>query len=289
MLAGGIPQTRKPVSETVETVTPVEDDDILALSEEVANDDRPVATLPAAARYCADARPSRIRQSHQPAERLRSGKVAADQARILKEREREERPEGGLTKTERNAFREIADRLRKQGLASSRSTSEAGALSEEAVAGSPQPVAVEEAALHIPSPAHGDETALLANLPVPVIIHSGDTIHYVNQALLDLTGYESLDDIRGAGGVDVLFNSESDDGETRQGMVLRRADGSEEPVDAHLNAIAWRDGRALMLSLMPVAAPQHPRRSKPLPLRLKRRWRWTRMKKSKRWPIMSRN
>src|SRR5690606_20003934 len=63
---------------------------------------------------------------------------------------------------------------------------------------------------------------------------------------------------RGAGGVDVLFNSESDDGETRQGMVLRRADGSEEPVDAHLNAIAWRDGRALMLSLMPVAAPAAP-------------------------------
>ncbi len=259
VLAGGIPQTRKPVSETVETVTPVEDDDILALSEEVANDDRPVATLP---KPPLDIAPTPGRRESDKVISLLNAcaqeKVAADQARILKEREREERPEGGLTKTERNAFREIADRLRKQGLASSRSTSEAGALSEEAVAGSPQPVAVEEAALHIPSPAHGDETALLANLPVPVIIHSGDTIHYVNQALLDLTGYESLDDIRGAGGVDVLFNSESDDGETRQGMVLRRADGSEEPVDAHLNAIAWRDGRALMLSLMPVAAPAAP-------------------------------
>ncbi|WP_266029904.1 cell-division control histidine kinase PdhS [Brucella intermedia] len=259
VLAGGIPQTLKPVSETVEMVTPVEDDDILALSEEVANDDRPVATLP---KPPLDIAPTPGRRESDKVISLLNAcaqeKVAADQARILKEREREERPEGGLTKTERNAFREIADRLRKQGLASSRSTSEPGALSEEAVADSPQAVAVEEAALHIPSPAHGDETALLANLPVPVIIHSGDTVHYVNQALLDLTGYESLDDIRGAGGVDVLFNSESDDGETRQGMVLRRADGSEEPVDAHLNAIAWRDGRALMLSLMPVAAPAAP-------------------------------
>ncbi|MCO7736385.1 PAS domain S-box protein [Brucella intermedia] len=259
VLAGGIPQTRKPVSETVETVTPVEDDDILALSEEVANDDTPVATLP---KPPLDIAPTPGRRESDKVISLLNAcaqeKVAADQARILKEREREERPEGGLTKTERNAFREIADRLRKQGLASSRSTSEPGALSEEAVADSPQPVAVEEAELHIPGPAHGDETALLANLPVPVIIHSGDRIHYVNQALLDLTGYESLDDIRGAGGVDVLFNSESDDGETRQGMVLRRADGSEEPVDAHLNAIAWRDGRALMLSLMPVAAPATP-------------------------------
>ncbi len=259
VLAGGIPQTRKPVSETVETVTSVEDDDVLALSEEVANDDRPVATLP---KPPLDIAPTPGRRESDKVISLLNAcaqeKVAADQARILKEREREERPEGGLTKTERNAFREIADRLRKQGLASSRSTSEPGALSDEAVADSPQPVAVEEAALHIASPAHGDETALLANLPVPVIIHSGDTVHYVNQALLDLTGYESLDDIRGAGGVDVLFNSESDDGETRQGMVLRRADGSEEPVDAHLNAIAWRDGRALMLSLMPVAAPAAP-------------------------------
>ncbi|WP_266035716.1 cell-division control histidine kinase PdhS [Brucella intermedia] len=259
VLAGGIPQTRKPVSETVETVAPVEDDDILALSEEVANDDRPVATLP---KPPLDIAPTPGRRESDKVISLLNAcaqeKVAADQARILKEREREERPEGGLTKTERNAFREIADRLRKQGLASSRATSEPGALSEEAVADSSQPVAVEEAALHIPGPAHGDETALLANLPVPVIIHSGDTVHYVNQALLDLTGYESLDDIRGAGGVDVLFNSESDDGETRQGMVLRRADGSEEPVDAHLNAIAWRDGRALMLSLMPVAAPAAP-------------------------------
>lgn len=259
VLAGGISQTRKPVSETVEMVTPVEEDDILALSEEVANDDRPVATLP---QPPLDIAPTPGRRESDKVISLLNAcaqeKVAADQARILKEREREERPEGGLTKTERNAFREIADRLRKQGLASSRATSEPGALSEEAVADSPQPVAVEEAALHTPGPTHGDETALLANLPVPVIIHSGDTIHYVNQALLDLTGYESLDDIRGAGGVDVLFNSDSDDGETRQGMVLRRADGSEEPVDAHLNAIAWRDGRALMLSLMPVAAPATP-------------------------------
>ncbi|KAB2684680.1 MULTISPECIES: cell-division control histidine kinase PdhS [Brucella/Ochrobactrum group] len=261
VLAGGIPQTRKPASETVETAIPVEDDDILALGEEVANDDRPAATLP---KPPLDIAPTPGRRESDKVISLLNAcaqeKVAADQARILKEREREERPEGGLTKTERNAFREIADRLRKQGLASSRAESEASAIAEEAVVETPKPVepTVEEAALPAPTAIPADETALLANLPVPVIIHSGDEIHYVNQALLDLTGYESLGDIRGAGGVDVLFNSESDDGETRQGMVLRRADGSEEPVDAHLNAIAWRDGRALMLSLMPAATPAAP-------------------------------
>ncbi|MFK0683572.1 cell-division control histidine kinase PdhS [Ochrobactrum sp. BD67] len=261
VLAGGIPQPRKPVSETVETAAPVEDDDVLALSEEVANDDSPVATQP---QPPLDIAPTPGRRESDKVISLLNAcaqeKVAADQARMLKAQEREERPEGGLTKTERNAFREIADRLRKQGLASSRAESEASAIAEEAVAEAPKPVepAVEEAALPAPTAIPADETALLANLPVPVIIHSGDHIHYVNQALLDLTGYESLDDIRDAGGVDVLFNSESDDGETRQGMVLRRADGSEGPVDAHLNAIAWRDGRALMLSLMPVSAAPAP-------------------------------
>ncbi|RRY02445.1 cell-division control histidine kinase PdhS [Brucella anthropi] len=268
VLAGGIPQARKPVSEPAETATPVEDDDVLALGEEVANDDSPVATLP---KPPLDIAPTPGRRESDKVISLLNAcaeeKVAADQARMLKEREREERPEGGLTKTERNAFREIADRLRKQGLANSRAETETVAISDEPVIDSSQPVektevkaslidevTADEASLPSSGMAYGDETALLANLPVPVIIHSGDKIHYVNQALLDLTGYESLDDIRGAGGVDVLFNSESDDGETRQGMVLRRANGSEEPVDAHLNAISWREGRALMLSLMPVAA-----------------------------------
>ncbi|MFB8343304.1 cell-division control histidine kinase PdhS [Brucella cytisi] len=266
VLAGGIPQARKPVSEPVETATPVEDDDVLALGEEVANDDSPVATLP---KPPLDIAPTPGRRESDKVISLLNAcaeeKVAADQARMLKEREREERPEGGLTKTERNAFREIADRLRKQGLANSRT--ETVTIPDETVIDSSQPVektevkaslidevTADEASLPSSGMAYGDETALLANLPVPVIIHSGDKIHYVNQALLDLTGYESLDDIRDAGGVDVLFNSESDDGETRQGMVLRRANGSEEPVDAHLNVISWREGRALMLSLMPVAA-----------------------------------
>ena len=258
VLAGGIPQTRQPSTDTVETTAPAEDDDVLALSEEVANDDSPSATLP---KPPLDIAPTPGRRESDKIISLLNAcaqeKVAADQARMLKEQEREERPEGGLTKTERNAFREIADRLRKQGLASSRSTSEPSAHSKETVADSPQPAAVEKTPPRTPNPTQGpaqdDETTLLANLPVPVIIHSGDQIHYVNQALLNLTGYESLDDIRGAGGVSVLFNSESDEEEPQQGMVLRHADGSEEPVNAHLNAISWRDGRALMLSLMPVA------------------------------------
>lgn len=276
VLAGGIPQARKPASAPDETAIPVEEDDVLALTEEIANDDRPVATLPKPPLDIAET-PGR-RESDKVISLLNAcaqEKVAADRTRMLKEREHQQRPEGGLTKTERNAFREIAERLRKQGIANAHAESaesETNAPADKAVTDGPAPAAIAEPLVEplveptaageprddtgrASETAHADETALLANLPVPVIIHSGDEIHYVNQALLDLTGYETLDDIRDAGGVEALFNSESDGDETRQGMVLRRADGSEEPVDAHLNAIAWRDGRALMLSLMPVAAP----------------------------------
>jgi len=285
-LAGGIPQKRKPeVQEAVNS--DASDDDVLALTEEIANDDHPGDTLPKPPLNIA---PTAGRRDSDKVINLLNAaaqeKVASDQAKLLKVREREQRPEGGLTKTERNAFREIADRLRKQGLSSSQAETVSNGPAdtpvitpEEATAeATPTAPVIEPVAPIAEVPAEKpavsqqeeqqveslaedtthetaaiDETALLANLPVPVIIHSGDEVHYVNQALLDLTGYDAIEDIRHAGGVEALFNSESDDHAPRQGMVLRHADGSEQPVDAHLNAIAWQGGRALLLSLMPVA------------------------------------
>lgn len=278
VLAGGIPQKREAAPTIQEMLSADSDDDVLALSEEVANDDHPdtrhqitaAETLP----FELTPNPGR-RESDKVIELLNAAareKVEADQAKQFKGKE--QRPEGGLTATERNAFREIADRLRKQGLANSRQDDEAPVEKSVekpaekieqkqpaaernapvAVGSENLPAADDKPEAAKPDQKHRtDETALLANLPIPVIIHSGDEIHYVNEALLDLTGYETLEDIRDAGGVQALFNSDSDEGSDPQGMVLRRADGSEEPVDAHLNAIGWRNGRALMLSLMPVA------------------------------------
>ncbi|MFK4821376.1 cell-division control histidine kinase PdhS [Ochrobactrum quorumnocens] len=274
VLAGGIPQKREAAPTIQEMLSADGDDDVLALSEEVANDDHPdtghqitaAETLP----FELTQNPGR-RESDKVIELLNAAareKVEADQAKQFKGKE--QRPEGGLTATERNAFREIADRLRKQGLANSRQDGDAPVAKPVEKIEQQQPAAERNAPVAVRSenlPAAddkpeaakpdqkqpADETTLLANLPIPVIIHSGDQIHYVNEALLGLTGYETLEDIRDAGGVQALFNSDSDEGGNPQGMVLRRADGSEEPVDAHLNAIGWRNGRALMLSLMPVA------------------------------------
>jgi hypothetical protein len=201
-LAGGIPQKRKPeVQEAVNS--DASDDDVLALTEEIANDDHPGETLPKPPLNIA---PTAGRRDSDKVINLLNAaaqeKVASDQAKLLKVREREQRPEGGLTKTERNAFREIADRLRKQGLSSSQAETASNVSAdapvitpEEATPTAPviEPVApiaeipVEQPAVsqreeqQVESLAEDttheaaaiDETALLANLPVPVIIQSG--------------------------------------------------------------------------------------------------------------------
>ncbi len=253
--------------------TPDVDDPALALTEEIANDDRPDRVVPVLPKPPLDIAPTPGRRESDKVIGLLDAcareKIAADQAKFLKAKERETRPEGGLTSAERNAFREIAERLRTQGLGKQGIGNGKDTAAETAETAPKAEIAAPEAAGTAPAektPATSEpsgetvaepagETALLASLPVPVIIHSGGEVHYVNPALLALTGHETLDEIRAGGGVEALFNSESDGAaDGRRGMVLRRADGGEVPVDAHLNAVAWRGGRALMLSLMPEEA-----------------------------------
>ncbi|MFC4624513.1 PAS domain S-box protein [Daeguia caeni] len=232
-LAGGIPQHRK-----VEAPRPDDDreDDTLALTQEIANDDRPV----------------RAEQESEVVVELINAcareKVAADAERQTRQKERTHRPEGGLTPSERNAFREIAERLRRQGLAGTEQ--EKPPFSDTFPAGE----APASADFTDEVKDEAEDISLLAHLPVPVIIHSGGVVHYVNQAFLDLSGYASIEDIEAIGSIDALFNSEPDDSGSSPGMVLRCADGSEQIVDAHLNAVPWRGGRALMLSLLQQAA-----------------------------------
>ncbi|TPM38910.1 PAS domain S-box protein [Mesorhizobium sp. B2-3-4] len=95
------------------------------------------------------------------------------------------------------------------------------------------------------------DTSLLGKLPVPLIIHSGDQLHYANEEFLDLTGYETLDDLDDAGGLGALFaDPYADDGASDGGdraLRLKTREGQEFPIDAILRSVPWRDGKALML------------------------------------------
>lgn len=95
------------------------------------------------------------------------------------------------------------------------------------------------------------DVSILAKLPVPVLIHSGDVLHYANDEFLDLAGYETLDELDDAGGLDALFAEPYGGGdaadETDRALRLRGRDGSEFPVEAILRSVPWQERKALLL------------------------------------------
>jgi PAS domain S-box-containing protein len=101
--------------------------------------------------------------------------------------------------------------------------------------------------------ASAPDTSILAKLPVPLLIHSGDALHYANDEFLHLTGYATLDDLVETGGLDALFaDPYADDSaadQTDRALRMRTRDGREFPVEALLRAVPWRGGKALMLVL----------------------------------------
>ncbi|MER9765150.1 PAS domain S-box protein [Mesorhizobium sp. M0189] len=97
----------------------------------------------------------------------------------------------------------------------------------------------------------GPDTSILGKLPVPVLIHSGDQLHYANDEFLGLTGYATLNALDEAGGLGALFadpyaDDGSSDGSDRA-LRLKTRDGQEFPIDAILRSVPWGNGKALML------------------------------------------
>ncbi|MGY6706718.1 MAG: ATP-binding protein [Rhizobiaceae bacterium] len=110
-----------------------------------------------------------------------------------------------------------------------------------------------------PADEQASPTAILAGLPLAVLVHAGDELHFANREFFKLTGHESLETIAGAGGLDALFAEGSEPRSASGGTLsLQRADGTARNVTAHLHSIAWKGGKALMLALQPVAEPAAP-------------------------------
>ena len=95
------------------------------------------------------------------------------------------------------------------------------------------------------------DTSILAKLPVPLLIHSGDELHYANEEFLSLIDYDTIEDLAEAGGLGALFadpytDDSSADGADRA-LRLKTRDGQEFPIEAILRSVPWRAGKALML------------------------------------------
>ena len=102
------------------------------------------------------------------------------------------------------------------------------------------------------------DTSILEQLPVPVLIHSGDALHYANREFLELTGYDTVDHLQSAGGLGELFGepypredgaSADDEAAPGRKLRLRTSEGLEYPVEAFLQSVPWGSGKALLLSL----------------------------------------
>lgn len=118
------------------------------------------------------------------------------------------------------------------------------------------------AAITRAAPAVAASPALLARLPLPMLVHSGDHLHYANSEFLERTGYASLADLVDAGGLGALiagpFPAGDDEPAKRRAVRIVTRDGREEAVEAHLQTIPWADGRALLLSLRPAPMAAEP-------------------------------
>ncbi len=96
---------------------------------------------------------------------------------------------------------------------------------------------------------------IIDQMPVALLVHSGDMLIHGNPEFLRLTGYASLEELQQLGGLDALLQREelADKAESSGGMMVVRADDAVIPVTARLQSIRWEEqGSALMLALMPV-------------------------------------
>lgn len=99
-----------------------------------------------------------------------------------------------------------------------------------------------------PSPVAA-EIELVEALPIPLIIHAGDRLDFANREFFTLTGYDSLEAIAEAGGLEALFVGAADGENGSRCQVLQTRSGEEIPVHAHLQSVPWGGGKSLMLTL----------------------------------------
>jgi PAS domain S-box-containing protein len=156
-----------------------------------------------------------------------------------------------LTPVERNAFSELANRLTAR-LHDRDKTEATGAMA-------PRPVARETETDTDPGGqpvmrvSAADQRPILDRLPVGVLIYRLDKLIYANRAFLDWTGYEQLQALEDAGGLDALFvePSGSDLGNKNGTRTLTIATnrGDQLPVEARLFTSPWEGESALVLML----------------------------------------
>ena len=95
---------------------------------------------------------------------------------------------------------------------------------------------------------------ILDRLPVGILVYRLNNLIYANRAFLDWTGYEALDALAEAGGLDSLFIESKDAGvpDTRNGgktLTITTVNGNQRAVEGRLFSVTWNNENALVLMI----------------------------------------
>jgi PAS domain S-box-containing protein len=169
-----------------------------------------------------------------------------------------------LSRSERDAFREIAraligrthNPLRDAGVDGSTPVEDsperlAEALGAPTPASRPVEAGQRDAAAQAPEPIRRNAWAILDRLPIGVLIARDAQALYLNQTLLDLLGYAGLEHFLASNGLAAMFRGHDAQAvSTKQSGALEivRADGQSLAVDGHAQAVNWDGAPATLIA-----------------------------------------
>ncbi|MEM5471609.1 ATP-binding protein [Hoeflea sp. AS60] len=98
----------------------------------------------------------------------------------------------------------------------------------------------------------GMDAGIIDAIPAALLVHAGDELIHGNAEFFELTGYASLEELAGHGGLDHLLERSSEEQPSNDsGLFVRRGDGGRRGVTARLRSVNWGNGQALLLALSP--------------------------------------
>ena len=94
---------------------------------------------------------------------------------------------------------------------------------------------------------------ILDRLPVGILVYRLNSLIYANRAFLDWTGYETLQTLAEAGGLDSLFietkGDLSKDANGAKSLTITTVNGNQRPVEGRLFSVSWNKENALVLMI----------------------------------------
>lgn len=99
-----------------------------------------------------------------------------------------------------------------------------------------------------PSADHLD-TSLMETLPVAILVYRTNELLFANQRFFETTGYDRLDDLTEAGGIDAILNAgDNEESDASVGQYIVSRDGRKIAVEPVLHTVPWMGDKALLLS-----------------------------------------